>query len=145
MQVGSFFTLAELTVTQTGLPNTPGVAEAIALSRLTALILDPLRAHLGRPVHVTSGYRSHRVNAEVGGEPTSQHLRGEAADIKVDGMTPTEVARAVVALGLPVDQLIVEYDDGKGGGWVHVSHRAAKNRGQLLQKRTGRPYESWTP
>lgn len=121
------FTIAELTRTGTGLPNAPTPAVTAALTALVDRVLDPLRDHLGRAVRVTSGYRSPAVNAKVGGARRSQHMRGEAADISAAGMTPESLASAIVALGLPFDQIIVEPT------WVHVSHRA-NNRGETLQK-----------
>lgn len=143
MKLGKHFTLAELTRTDTGLPNTPGAEYVAALARLVALVLDPLRADVGRPVRVTSGYRSPAVNSQVGGSPTSQHLRGEAADIKVDGMTTADVARAIHRLRLPVDQCIVERGDS---GWVHVSTALdGSNRGEWLASPRPRVYVPWSP
>lgn len=143
MKIGAHFTLAELTDTETGLSNTPGSEHIAALSRLVALVLDPLRSDLGRPVRVTSGFRSPAVNKAVGGAATSQHLRGEAADIKVDGMTTADVARTIHRLRLPVDQCIVERGDS---GWVHVSTRLdGKNRGQYLASPKAGQYDPWSP
>ncbi len=85
------------------------------LLRLCADVLQPLRDALG-PIPVTSGYRPRWLNEYIGGSPTSAHLQGLAADIVAAGRTPLEVARAVVALGLPVDQVIHEY-----GRWAHVA------------------------
>jgi len=119
-QLSRHFTLAELTASQIaarrGLDNTPGDAEANQLRRLCALILEPLRVALDRPVVVTSGYRSREVNALVGGAKNSHHLSGRAADIQVPGMTPIEVCRAIAEAELPFDQLIHEFGD-----WCHVS------------------------
>ena len=143
MKLGKHFTLAEMTTTETGLSNTPGQEHIAALARLVALVLDPLRADLGRPVRVTSGYRSAHVNAKVGGSSTSQHVRGEAADIKVDGLTTAEVARAIHRLGLPVDQCIVERGDS---GWVHVSTALdGANRGEWLASPRAGVYVGWVP
>jgi hypothetical protein len=143
MKIGEHFTGAELTTTSQPIANEPSDAEWAALGRLVALILDPLREALGRPVRVTSGFRSQAVNRAVGGASTSQHLRGEAADIKVDGLTTTEVARTIHRLRLPVDQCIVERGDG---GWVHVSTRLdGKNRGQYLASPKAGQYDPWSP
>jgi len=131
-----FFSLSELTrsdkAAQLGLANTPHPEARIALHALVEAVLDPLREHLGRPVHVSSGYRCLAVNRAVGSDDTSQHIRGEAADIWVDGMSPRELARAVVDLGLQVDQLIW-YEPGHHKPAVHVSHtRRRRNRGEVL-------------
>ena len=93
-----------------------------AIRALVLNVLEPLRLDLGMPVHISSGYRCSDLNREVGGTPDSQHMRGEAADIYVvqkDGtrMPPVDVARAIVALNLPYDQLIL-YPT-----FVHVSHK----------------------
>jgi len=143
MKIGAHFTDRELTVTNQPAANEPATVEWVALGRLVALILDPLRDAIGRPVRVTSGFRSQAVNRAVGGAVTSQHLRGEAADIKVDGMTTAEVARTIHRLGLPVDQCIVERGDS---GWVHVSTRLdGKNRGQYLASPKAGQYDPWSP
>lgn len=94
-----------------------------AIRALVLNVLEPLRLELGMPVHISSGYRCPELNREVGGTPDSQHVRGEAADIYVtfpdDGtrMAPLKVARAIVKLNLPYDQLIL-YPT-----FVHVSHK----------------------
>jgi hypothetical protein len=140
---GQFFTWAELTVTSRAPTNDPGEDEQAALVALCAAVLDPLRRHLGKPVRVNSAYRSPAVNAAVGGSKTSQHMRGEAADIKVDGMEVEDVARAIIACATEYDQLIVER---KGGGaWIHVSYALGrKNRLQLL-KITDAGASPWSP
>lgn len=74
------FSIEELTHTSTGLPNNPSVDEAAHLSDLASSILQPIRDYWGG-VWVSSGYRSQAVNKKVGGSPTSQHCKGEAADI----------------------------------------------------------------
>jgi zinc D-Ala-D-Ala carboxypeptidase len=135
LRIGKYFTLDELTVSQTAvrrrIPNQPGEAETAALCALCANVLDPLRELIGVPVVVTSGYRSPRLNRAVGGAATSQHCKGEAADIIAPGLTPLELAAAIRRAGLPFDQLIEE-----GGRWVHVSHRASgRNRGECLSAR----------
>jgi uncharacterized protein YcbK (DUF882 family) len=76
-----YFTIKELTRTSTGKPNVPGSAETANLTNLVEKVLDPLREAYGKPIRVNSGYRSMAVNMAVGGAATSQHLKGEAADI----------------------------------------------------------------
>lgn len=120
MKLSENFTLDELTRSSTadrlGLDNTPSEEVTANLKRLTNLILQPLRDHLGRPITINSAYRSPRVNASVGGSPRSQHMLGEAADIRVANMEVTELVEIVKDLGLPYHQLINEFDS-----WVHVS------------------------
>lgn len=131
------FTLAEMVVTNTGLPNVPNATQVRNLKYLALNILQPLRDAIG-PVKVTSGFRSPAVNAQVGGSPHSQHLQGMAADIvSLAGWTPEEVSRVIIDLGLPFDQLIFE------GGWVHVSY-STNRRGYVLRK-VGTGYRSFVP
>jgi len=137
MNLSTHFTLAEFTSSQTasrrGMDNTPPHEVIEALTR-TALGLETVRMLLGAPIVITSGYRSPKVNAAVGGSAKSQHILGEAADIICPGFgTPSEVVRAIVAhREIPYDQCILEYPgkDGKGG-WCHISFRR-NPRGQAL-------------
>ena len=128
------FTLAEMTRTSTGLPNVPAVLEAASMVLLCYKVLEPWRARTG-PLAVTSGYRSPAVNEAVNGSRTSQHMRGEAADIKPVSVTLEHAWAELLSLiagGLPVDQAIV-YERAKGRGWVHVSRSFGRQpRGQLL-------------
>lgn len=134
MRLTTNFTLAELKVTSTGIANTPTPAEIVHLRNLAEKILQPLRDDLRRPVLVNSAFRSERVNRAVGGSPTSQHRLGQAADIRVDGMTSRALARRIIDLQLPFDQVIEEF-----GRWVHVSY-GPRHRRQVLTavKRGGR-------
>ena len=111
------FTLAELTVTNHRLlDNTPNAGEIENLRRLAAF-LELVKDRLGgRPIMVNSAFRSKAVNDAVGSKDTSQHRLGCAADIRVPGMTPNNVVRAVMASGLAYDQIIREFDV-----WTHLS------------------------
>jgi len=111
------FTLAELTVTDhRTFDNTPNAAALANLQRL-AKFLELVKDRLGgRPVMVNSAYRSKAVNDACGSRDTSQHRLGCAADIRVPGMTPNDVVRAVMASGLAYDQIIREFD-----AWTHIS------------------------
>jgi zinc D-Ala-D-Ala carboxypeptidase len=111
------FTLAELTVTDhRSLDNTPDPA-ALANRQRLATFLELVKDRLGgRAIMITSGYRSAAVNAAVGSSDKSQHRLGCAADIRVPGMTPDAVVRAVMASGLAYDQVIREFDR-----WTHLS------------------------
>jgi hypothetical protein len=121
------FTLAELTVSETaerhGIDNTPTPEHLENLQRL-AEFLETVKAALGgKPVMINSAYRGPAVNEKVGGSKSSQHMVGCAADIRIPGMNPDQVCRAIIAADLPFDQLIREfYDPTKAaGGWTHVS------------------------
>lgn len=111
------FTLAELTRTDhRTLDNTPD-ADALANLQRLAEFLERVREVLGdKMVMITSGYRSAAVNAACGSRESSQHRVGCAADIRVPGMTPDAVVRAVRASGLAYDQLANEFNS-----WTHLS------------------------
>ena len=111
------FTLAELTHTDhRQFDNTPDPAALANLQRL-AEFLEVVKTTLGgKPIMVNSAYRSKQVNDAVGSKDTSQHRTGCAADIRVPGMTPDQVVRALIDAKLPYQQLIKEYD-----AWTHVS------------------------
>jgi zinc D-Ala-D-Ala carboxypeptidase len=117
VKLSEHFTFAELTHTDhRTLDNTPNEGEIENLGRL-ALFLEQVKTQLGgRPVIVNSAFRSAAVNAAVGSSDKSQHRLGCAADIRVPGLTPDEVVRAVMTAGLPYDQLIREFD-----AWTHIS------------------------
>lgn len=120
------FSLAELTVSdigaRNGWDNTPNETEVANLERL-ALMLEDVRALLGKPVLVNSAFRSKQVNDGVGSKDSSQHRIGCAADIRVPGMNPDEVCRAIIDAKLPYDQIIREFynPETKAGGWTHIS------------------------
>ena len=128
------FTLQELTRSATaqrlGIYNTPPASAVKALHELVDKVLDPLREAWGGPIRVNSGYRCPELNRLVGGTPTSQHQRGEAADITVGSRAANRRLLALIKrLDLPVDQCI----DEKGCLWIHVSHRTGRNRRQFLK------------
>lgn len=139
-KLGQYFTLDEFTQSSTasrlGIPNTPNEQQLAAMRALVTTVLDPLRRSLNRPVRITSGFRSAALNDALreGGRNasrTSQHLKGEAADIMVQGMKARDLARAIVALGVPFDQVI--WYAPERGGHVHVSYsKVTTNRRQVL-------------
>lgn len=139
-KLSRYFSLAEMTKSHStarlNIDNTPPQQAIWALERLCVEVLDPLRSLVGRPIVVGSGYRCPEVNAHVGGDPSSQHLKGEAADIECPGVSNLALAIQIERSALPFDQLILEFhtvgDDASG--WVHVSHRGPTNRRQVLTK-----------
>lgn len=132
--LSSHFTLEELcrseTAARLGIDNFPPLEVVDRLRRVCEFILEPLRAHVGFPVIVNSGYRSPELNKAVGGSKNSQHMLGEAVDIEVPQVPNKRLAQMVRGLGLPYDQLILEHaeDSDPQAGWVHVSHREKDNR-----------------
>lgn len=131
----SYFALKEFlrsaTAKRLGIDNTPSFEVVANLDLLRQNILDPLRHEWGYPIRVTSGYRCPELNAAVGGSKTSQHMKGQAADITTLADTPEanrELFNLIVSLKLPFDQLIDEYNYN----WLHVSYTTGKPRGQIL-------------
>lgn len=128
------FTLGELCASSTadahGIRNVPSLQETGNLKALTDAVLDPLRDWWGKPIYVNSGYRSPQLNRMVGGAISSQHVKGEAADITAGSREANRKLFAYIREHLPYDQLI----DEKDCSWVHVSYRRdGKNRKQVLK------------
>lgn len=129
MNLSKNFTLKELTASQVairnGLDNTPDQTVISNLQTLVETILQPLRDHYGRSVRVSSGYRSPEVNSFVGGSKTSDHCKGQAADIEIDGVANGDLAK-YIADNFKFTQVILEfYTQGvPNSGWVHISYNA---------------------
>jgi hypothetical protein len=116
-QLSVHFTLDELTHTDhRQFDNTPNANELSNLIRLAGLLEDVKILLGGKPIIVNSAFRSKAVNDAVGSKDTSQHRIGCAADIRVPGVTPDEVVRAVIASEIEYDQIIREFDR-----WTHIS------------------------
>ena len=141
MKLSPNFTLEELTITEhRELDNTPNDAEKNNLKRL-AEFLEQVKTVLGgKPVMVNSAFRSKAVNDAVGSKDTSQHRVGCAADLRVPGMTPDEVVKAVIASGIGYDQVIREFDR-----WTHISvpndpNGTPRRQALIIDKNGTRPY-----
>ncbi len=146
--LGRFFSWAELTrsnaARRLGLDNTPTPEAEANLRALVTDVLDPLRQQLGRPIRIASGYRAPSVNRAVGGVATSQHMRGEAVDIEVEGMGARELAVFILRSGLPFDQ-VIWYDPARGGH-VHLSYtRTRPNRRRAMHAPANGGYLAWAP
>jgi hypothetical protein len=134
-----YFSLKELTRSEAairhGYSNTPDAEEEAELWALVEAVLDPLREALGHPLRVNSAYRGPQANAAVGGAKSSQHMKGQAADVECDQLSNKELAQMIIDNGYPFDQLILEFysDDDPHAGWVHVSHcKNGHNRKEVL-------------
>lgn len=131
------------TAEKLGLDNTPSGSHIANMKRVAAGIFEPLRREVAKgPLAVTSFYRSAAVNRAVGGSSSSQHTVGEAIDIDADvhgGCTNRELFD-YVRKHLEFDQLIWEFGNDRSPDWIHVSLKAAGNRGQVLRsvKRGGK-------
>jgi len=132
------FTLQEMIASQTaareGLDNTPS-SEVISNLRLLCQVLEQVRTLFGRPIIVSSGYRSAAVNARVGGARKSQHITGLAADFTVIDVGNRDVVRRLSESSVAFDQLILEFDS-----WVHLSVSTAAPRREVLTIRKGAGY-----
>jgi hypothetical protein len=154
MQLSEHFTLDELTHTDhREFDNTPTINERCIIDGKEVMInasanLPRLAAFLeqvkvvlgGKPIMVNSAFRSEEVNTAVGSKNTSDHRRGCAADIRVPGMTPDEVTRAIIASDLEYQQVIREFDR-----WTHVAiptHEgdAPKKSKLIIDKQGTRPF-----
>lgn len=133
MNIGKDFSYKEFEASETA--DRHGITNVItsfevrdAVKALVLEVLQPLRNAYGKPMHVNSGYRCPKLNALVGGVPTSQHVKGEAADIGTGDQTESfRLARLAKTLGLPYDQMIL-YPT-----FVHFSHRLhGAQRRQIL-------------
>lgn len=138
MNLTPHFTLEELTHTDhRQFDNTPNEVELENLKRLAAFLEEVKKILGNKPVMINSAFRSKQVNDAVGSKDTSQHRIGCAADIRIPGMNPDEVCRAIIASDLQFDQLIREFynPESKAGGWTHISVTNTKDmtpRGQAL-------------
>lgn len=139
MNLSEHFSLEELTFTNhREFDNTPNQLQINNLQRL-AEFLETVRTLLGKPILIDSGFRSPEVNHAVGSTSNSQHMKGCAADIRVPGMTPAEVVKAIYDADLPYDQLILEL------GWTHISipntdDAEPRNMALIIDKQGTRAY-----
>ena len=141
MNLTEHFSLEELTATDhREFDNTPNDSERANLQRL-AEFLELVKVALGnKPVMVNSAFRSKAVNDAVGSKDTSQHRIGCAADLRIPGMTPDQVVRAIIAAGLPYDQIIREFD-----AWTHISvpnhsNYPVRRQALIIDKAGSRPF-----
>ena len=142
MQLSKYFTLAELTPSGTakrlGIKNDPTPAHLECLKGLSVNVLDKVREHFGKPIWISSGYRSKALNEVTpGSSATSQHCSGEAADLDQDGRGTGVTNKMVfdyIKDHLTFDQLIYEYGTDANPDWVHVSWESTgKQRKQVLR------------
>ena len=98
--------------------------------------MQPGRDNFGNPLHVNSGYRSIALNTAIKGAKNSQHVKCEAVDYEINGMSNRDLAKWV-ANNLQFDQVILEFHNNSqdpNSGWVHTSYVAPprQNRKQEL-------------
>ncbi|MDB2683488.1 D-Ala-D-Ala carboxypeptidase family metallohydrolase [Alphaproteobacteria bacterium] len=147
MKLSGHFSLAELTKSQTatrkGIDNKPTLEHIENLTELCVQILEPTRRNFGKPMVITSGYRSEELCEAIGSKTTSQHAKGEAADFEMFGVDNKELAK-YIKNNLVFDQLILEFynPDDPSSGWVHCSYSKEENRKQSLLY-NGKDYTEW--
>jgi hypothetical protein len=134
------FTIEEMYASDTakrlGIDNKPTTQKMINLVYLCAHVLEPLRVAMNEPIKIGSGYRCEKLNKAVGGVYNSQHLKGQAADLCIDG----DIKKGkrwfnYIKDHLPFDQLIWEHNPKTGSYWVHVSYvfpDFGKNRRKVI-------------
>lgn len=138
IQVSENFTLEELYASPTavakGIDNRPGTTEIVNLVCLCHHVLQPLRTAMNQPIKLSSGYRCKRLNMVVGGVINSQHTRGQAADIHIDGdMAKGKRWFEWIIAHCDFDQIIWEHNKF-GTYWIHVSYRNdGRNRKNVIR------------
>ena len=134
------FTIEEMYASDTakrlGIDNKPSTQKMINLVYLCAHVLEPLRVAMNEPIKIGSGYRCEKLNKAVGGVYNSQHLKGQAADLCIDGdIKKGKRLFNYIKDHLPFDQLIWEHNPKTGSYWVHVSYvfpDFGKNRRKVI-------------
>jgi uncharacterized protein YcbK (DUF882 family) len=113
--------------------NISNIPDKQSLDNMLILIcecLQPIRNYIDKPMNISSGYRSPRLNGHplINGAQNSQHVTGQAVDFTIKGMTPKQIIEMVKRSGVEYDQLINEHNI-----WVHISYNKGKNRNQYLE------------
>ena len=138
MKLTENLSLAEVTKSATAIrmsiANTPSATHLIALKEVSKNIFQPCREHFGKPLAVTSGYRSEALNEAINGSKNSQHSKGEALDLDADvfgGFSNAELFNYIKS-SLAFDQLIWEFGNNNNPAWVHCSYKTQGNRNEVL-------------
>jgi len=145
--------LAEATKSATaikhGIANEPTQEHLQNLKLVAENVFQPIREHFGKPLAVSSGYRSEALNDLIGGSESSQHCKGQALDLDADtfgGFTNADVFYFIKE-NLDFDQLIWEFGTNENPDWVHVSYKESNNRGEILiaykDERRRTRYKRW--
>ena len=140
MKISPHLNLAELTRSETakrnGIDNTPTAEHLENFKLLADKVFEPIREHFKTPIFISSGYRSKELNELIKGSATSQHCKGQAIDIDMDGGNGEVTNRMIfdfIKNKLDFDQLIWEFGTDFNPDWVHVSYVKGKNRKQKLK------------
>ena len=140
MKISTHLSLSEVTRSDSakrhGIDNTPTAEHLENFKLLAEKVFEPIRDHFGVPIHISSGYRSKALNSFIKGSLSSQHCKGEAIDIDMDGTTGGVTNKMVfdfIVSNLEWDQIIWEFGTDTNPDWVHVSYTKGKNRKQKLK------------
>ena len=139
MQLSKNLALAEVTRSETakrkGISNMPTPEHIENFKKLAENVFQPIREHFGVPIHISSGYRSKALNTAVGGSLSSQHCKGEAIDIDMDGTSITnKQIFDFIKANVNFDQMIWEFGTDANPDWVHVSYNSdGAQRKQILK------------
>jgi zinc D-Ala-D-Ala carboxypeptidase len=140
MKITKNFSLEELiesnTALRRGIDNNPDADHIHNLVNLCEHILQPLRDKIGKPIRITSGYRSEALNEAIGGSKTSDHSHGRAADIKliIDGQNRSELLYlGILEMNVPFKQMIWEFGDKETPQWVHIAFDKDNNKKECLR------------
>jgi hypothetical protein len=140
MKISQHLSLSEVTRSDSakrhGIDNNPTAEHLENFKLLAEKVFEPIRAHFGVPIHISSGYRSKALNAFIKGSASSQHCKGEAIDIDMDGSSNGVTNKMIfefIKEKLDFDQLIWEFGSDSNPDWVHVSYTKVGNRKQKLK------------
>jgi hypothetical protein len=140
MQVSKYVVLSELTTSETakrkGISNMPTPEHLENLKVTCEAVHTPVREHFGKPIFISSAYRSNALNKAIGGSASSDHCAGKALDLDQDdkgtGVT-NKMVFDYIKDNLEFDQLIWEFGSNSNPDWVHVGYRKGQNRKQILR------------
>lgn len=139
MQISKHLSLAEVIRSESakrlGLSNMPTPQHIDNFKKLAENVFEPLREHFNKPIRISSAYRSQALNAAIGGSLSSQHCKGEALDLDMDGTDITnKQIFDYIKDHIPFDQMIWEFGNKNNPDWVHVSYSSSgKQRGEVLR------------
>lgn len=139
MQLSTHLSLAEVMRSETakrkGISNMPTPEHIENFKKLAEKVFEPIREHFGKPIHLSSGYRSKALNEAVKGSSSSQHCSGEAIDIDMDGTDIKNVEIFnFIKDNLEFDQLIWEFGTDTNPDWVHVSYESTGKQRKMILK-----------
>jgi len=133
MNLSAHVTLAEFersdAAIRHGISNKMTAFDIERAKELCENVFEPIRAHVGKPIRINSGFRSPAVNKRIGGAKNSQHVLGEAVDLNLKDRVLFEW----IIDNIEFDQLIYEGGNDTKADWFHISYRKNRNRKQTIR------------